>query len=56
MSFTTLMYHEIRESLTFSPGQPSCMDVRQNYEDNLPPKSQSMAPTGQVLNIGILPA
>ena len=37
MSFTTLMYHEIRDGRTFSLGQPSCIDVRQDYEDNLPP-------------------
>lgn len=37
MSFATLMYHEIRESRSIRPGQPSPIDVRQDYEDNLPP-------------------
>lgn len=36
MSFTTLMYHEIRESNVLSSGQASPIDVRQDYEDNLP--------------------
>jgi peptidoglycan/xylan/chitin deacetylase (PgdA/CDA1 family) len=37
MSFTTLMYHEIREKETFHPEQPSHIDVRQAYDDVLPP-------------------
>ncbi|MBP1756286.1 MAG: Chitin deacetylase [Firmicutes bacterium] len=36
MSFTTLMYHEIREQSMLQPDQPSPIKVRQNYEDNLP--------------------
>lgn len=36
MSFTTLMYHEIRESQSLPARQPSPIKVRQNYEDNLP--------------------
>lgn len=36
MSFTTLMYHEIRESRMLHPGQSSPIVVRQDYEDNLP--------------------
>ncbi len=37
MSFTTLLYHEIRETLMHHPGQASPIEVRQDYEDNLPP-------------------
>jgi peptidoglycan/xylan/chitin deacetylase (PgdA/CDA1 family) len=37
MSFVTLVYHEVRESSMFHPGQIHPIDVRQNYEDNLPP-------------------
>lgn len=36
MSFTTLMYHEIRENRMLQPGQASPIEVRQDYEDNLP--------------------
>ncbi len=36
MSFTTLMYHEIREQSMLHPDQSSPIKVRQNYEDNLP--------------------
>ncbi len=36
MSFATLVYHEIRESAMFHPDQPHPIEVRQNYEDNLP--------------------
>jgi Polysaccharide deacetylase len=36
MSFTTLMYHEIRESNILKPGQNSPIHVKQDYEDNLP--------------------
>lgn len=36
MSFTTLMYHEIRDSNSLTPEQISPIDVRQDYEDNLP--------------------
>jgi peptidoglycan/xylan/chitin deacetylase (PgdA/CDA1 family) len=36
MSFTTLMYHEIRESGMLHPGQSSPIKVRQGYEDQLP--------------------
>ena len=36
MSFTTLMYHEIRESHMLHPDQSSPIKVRQNYKDNLP--------------------
>ncbi len=36
MSFTTLMYHEIRENTTFDPNHPSSIHVKQNYEDILP--------------------
>ncbi len=36
MSFTTLMYHEIRELSMLHPDQSSPIKVRQNYEDNLP--------------------
>ena len=37
MSFTTLLYHEIRESRMHHPGQASPIEVRQAYEDHLPP-------------------
>lgn len=37
MSFTALMYHEIRENRMLQQGQPSPIDVRQGYEDLLPP-------------------
>lgn len=37
MSFATLMYHEIRESRMHLPGQASPIEVRQDYEDQLPP-------------------
>ncbi len=36
MSFTTLMYHEIRENRMLQPEQASPIEVRQDYEDNLP--------------------
>ncbi len=36
MSFTTLMYHEIRELSMLQPERPSPIKVRQNYEDKLP--------------------
>ncbi len=36
MSFTTLMYHEIREQSMLNPEHPSPIKVRQEYEDNLP--------------------
>ena len=36
MSFATLVYHEIRESSMFHPDQSHPINVRQNYEDNLP--------------------
>ncbi len=36
MSFTTLMYHEIRETRMLHPGQASPIEVRQDYSDNLP--------------------
>ncbi len=36
MSFTTLLYHEIRENRMLSPGQPSPIAVKQEYEDKLP--------------------
>lgn len=36
MSFTTLMYHEIREQSMLHPEQASPIEVRQDYEDNLP--------------------
>lgn len=36
MSFTTLMYHEIREISKLPHEQPSPIKVRQNYKDNLP--------------------
>ncbi len=37
MSFVTLVYHEIRESSMFHPDQIHPIDVKQNYEDKLPP-------------------
>lgn len=37
MSFTTFMYHEIRESRNHHPEQASPIEVRQDYEDRLPP-------------------
>ncbi|MHA7966262.1 polysaccharide deacetylase family protein [Paenibacillus sp. CAU 1782] len=37
MSFSTLMYHELRLSDEFNPKHPSAIDVRQDYEDVLPP-------------------
>lgn len=37
MSFTTLMYHELREKAAFDPKHPSVIDVGQNYRDILPP-------------------
>lgn len=37
MSFSTLMYHELRLSDELNPKHPSSIDVRQNYEDVLPP-------------------
>lgn len=37
MSFAVLMYHEIRESRMLHPERPSPIDVRQDYEDKLPP-------------------
>ena len=37
MSFTALMYHEIRSKQTYEFGQPSPIEVRQNYDDRLPP-------------------
>jgi Predicted xylanase/chitin deacetylase len=37
MSFTALMYHEIRKSSMHQPGQASPIKIRQDYEDNLPP-------------------
>ncbi len=36
MSFTALVYHEIREGTMFSPEQEHPIEVRQDYEDNLP--------------------
>ncbi len=36
MSFTTLLYHEIREASMLHPDLSSPIRVRQNYEDNLP--------------------
>ncbi|QOX62851.1 polysaccharide deacetylase family protein [Anoxybacterium hadale] len=37
MSFTALMYHEIRSKETYEFGLPSPIEVRQKYEDQLPP-------------------
>ncbi len=36
MSFSVLLYHEIRESRMLRPGQASPIEVRQAYEDQLP--------------------
>lgn len=36
MSFSTLMYHEIREGDTFDENHPSAIDVKQDYNDVLP--------------------
>lgn len=36
MSFSTLMYHEIREHSMLQPEQPSPIKVRQDYKDQLP--------------------
>lgn len=36
MSFATLLYHEIREGRILHPEQPSPINVRQDYQDNLP--------------------
>ncbi len=36
MPFSALMYHEIRESRMLHAGQASPIDVRQDYNDNLP--------------------
>jgi len=36
MSFPVLLYHEIRESAMHHPGQASPIEVRQNYQDQLP--------------------
>lgn len=36
MSFSTLMYHEIREGGSFNPEHPFRIDVKQDYEDILP--------------------
>ncbi|VDN46807.1 Chitin deacetylase [Petrocella atlantisensis] len=36
MSFTTLLYHEIRERLSLRPDAPSPIKVKQNYSDLLP--------------------
>ncbi len=36
MSFTTLMYHEIRELSMLHPEQSSPIKVQQDYKDNLP--------------------
>lgn len=35
-SFAVLMYHEIRKSAEFQPGQASPIEVKQEYHDNLP--------------------
>ncbi len=37
MSFSTLMYHEIRESKDHFPDQLSPIEVKQTYDDKLPP-------------------
>jgi peptidoglycan/xylan/chitin deacetylase (PgdA/CDA1 family) len=37
MSFTALMYHEIRKKQTYEFGLPSPIEVKQKYEDRLPP-------------------
>lgn len=36
MSFSTLMYHEIREKANFDPNHPSSIEVKQDYADILP--------------------
>lgn len=36
MTFTTLMYHEIRKQTEFNPDHPSHIDVKQDYQDILP--------------------
>lgn len=36
MSFSVLMYHEIRKEQEFNPEQPSHIDVMENYDDILP--------------------
>jgi len=36
MSFSVLMYHEIRKEQEFNPEQPSPIDVKQDYHDFLP--------------------
>lgn len=36
MSFSTLMYHEIREGASFNEHHPSNIDVKQEYNDVLP--------------------
>ena len=36
MSFATLVYHEIRESTMFHPDLSHPIEVKQDYEDNLP--------------------
>lgn len=37
MSFSALMYHEIRNKHTYEFGLPSPIEVKQKYEDQLPP-------------------
>lgn len=36
MSFSALMYHELRSASSLNPNQPSPIKVRQDYEDQLP--------------------
>lgn len=36
MSFSTLMYHELREGVTFNENNLSSIDVKQDYNDVLP--------------------
>lgn len=36
MSFSALMYHEIRKTQEHVPGKSSPIEVRQDYDDNLP--------------------
>ncbi|WP_394236834.1 polysaccharide deacetylase family protein [Niallia oryzisoli] len=36
MSFSVLMYHEIRKEQEFNPEHPSYIDVKQDYDDILP--------------------
>ncbi|CQR45967.1 Poly-beta-1,6-N-acetyl-D-glucosamine N-deacetylase precursor [Paraliobacillus sp. PM-2] len=36
MTFTTVLYHEIREENDFNPEHPSPIDVKQDYDDILP--------------------